>query len=384
MRVLIVSSHGADRTFGGAERYVHDLLSGLEARGHEISLLSVFPVDETSAAPTWTLHRTDWREDRVRRYRNHVGDWVAAPWPRLHELLASARPDIVHTNNLIGLGTGIWERARRLGIPVVHTLHDYHLLCPRTTLTRRDGRPCDPSPLLCGLRTRRLARWGGGVEVVIGVSEHVLRRHDTFFGPSSAMNVIRPPLAPLAGLVGSTPERPAVIGFLGGLVKAKGIEVLLEAAPSLAGLGMRLRVGGDGPLRREVELAPDVAYEGRLEGRELTAFLSTCDLGVVPSLWEEPALTFVVCEWLAAGRPVLTTGRGGLAEAAALGGAATFDGSSEGLLGALERLREEPEWRRLRDSVPPVHDDRDVERWLDEHEAAYEHALSGRMSTAAR
>ena len=50
-----------------------------------------------------------------------------------------------------------WQAARRQGIPVVHTLHDYWLLCPSTTLTRRDATPCRPSPFLCGARTRRMA-----------------------------------------------------------------------------------------------------------------------------------------------------------------------------------------------------------------------------------
>ena len=196
MRVLLVNSHGADSTYGGAEHYADVLGTGLVARGHEVEVLSAFPVGNGWAAHTTVLHRTDWRDSRIRRVRNHVGDVVAAPWPRLRAAVEAAAPDLVHTNNLPGIATGIWESARRLGIPVVHTLHDYQLLCPRTSLVRRDGSPCHPSPLLCGARTRRLIRWAGGVRAVIGVSEHILHRHDGLF-PDAAERVVRPPLAPL-------------------------------------------------------------------------------------------------------------------------------------------------------------------------------------------
>src|SRR2546430_7826777 len=177
MRVLLVNSHGADSTFGGAERYARALARGPEVRGHGGEVLSAFPVDGGSGPHTYVLHRSDWRDSRIRRIRNHVGDVVAAPWRSLHAALETAAPDLVHTNNLPGIATGIWESARRLGLPTVHTLHDYQLLCPRTSLTRRDGTPCNPSPLLCGLRTRRLVRWAGGVRMVIAVSDSILRRH---------------------------------------------------------------------------------------------------------------------------------------------------------------------------------------------------------------
>src|SRR5829696_9401391 len=121
MRVLIVNSHGADRTYGGAERYARALSQGLEAKGHAVEFLSAFPVPEEAGPHTYVLHSSDWRDDRLRRIRNHAGDVVSAPWPRLRAVLETAEPDVVHTNNLPGIATGIWETARRLGIPVVHS-----------------------------------------------------------------------------------------------------------------------------------------------------------------------------------------------------------------------------------------------------------------------
>jgi glycosyltransferase involved in cell wall biosynthesis len=380
MRVLLVSSHGADRTYGGAERYVHDVSEVLRGRGDTVEFLSAFPVRDGSAGQTVTLHRTDWREDRVRRYRNHVDDWWAEPVAEVENFLRSFAPDLVHTNNLPGISTGIWKQAHELGIPVVHTLHDYHLLCPRTTLIRPDGAPCRPSPLLCGLRTRRLSRWAAGVSVVIGVSAHVLGRHQGFFGEAVQRRVIR---APLTALEGTTP--PAIpagklrtIGYLGALAPAKGIELLLAAAPALSERGITLRVAGDGPLRHAVQAAPGVDYLGRLEGEALSAFRTGCDAGVIPSQWEEPGLTYVLFEWLASSRPVLATRRGGLAEAAGLGGVTVIEPTVEGLLAAVAGLQEETRWRALRDSIPAPGGGRDLDRWARQHLDAYDAALESR------
>lgn len=370
LRLLLVNANGADSTYGGAERYVAKLVDGLEARGHEVALMSAFPVRDESAARTISLHQDDWRDSELRRYRNHVGDWMAVSWRRFESILRDARPDLIHTNNLPGISTGIWERARRLEIPVVHTLHDYYLLCPRTSLTRRNGAPCQPGPLFCGLRTRRLARWAPAVTAVIGVSEHVLRRHDAFFPAQTPRIVIRPPLVPVDGRRSSPADALRSLGYLGVLTRNKGVEVLLEAAPGLAESGITLRIAGDGPLRAEVQATEYVQYEGRLEGQDLSRFLKSCDAGVIPSLWEEPG-PFVLCEWLAAGRPVLATRHGGLGEAGVRGGVIHFDETAEALLGAVSSLQSPEAWQRLLESVPHVEDETDLERWITQHEDAY-------------
>lgn len=374
LRVLIVNANGADSTCGGAERYVGTLLQGLETRGYEVALLSAFPVRDESAARTITLHAEDWRRSELRRYRNHVGDWLALAWPRFERILRELGPDVVHTNNLPGIGTGIWEAARRLGIRVVHTLHDYHLLCPRTSLTRRDGAPCQPSPMFCGLRTRRLARWASAVNSLIGVSTHVLRRHDALFPAGTPRSIIGPPLAPIEGQRSQPAGSLTTLGYLGALTKSKGIELLLEAAPTLAQAGVTLRVAGDGPLQPDVEAAEHVYYEGRLAGPDLSRFLMSCDAGVVPSLWEEPA-GFVLCEWLSAGRPVIATRYGGLAEASVRGGVIAVDGTADSIVAAVRGLRDDHAWDRLLARVPVVESDDDLVRWVDQHEEAYAAAM---------
>jgi glycosyltransferase involved in cell wall biosynthesis len=369
-----VNSNGVDRTCGGAERYVGELASGMSARGHEVAVLSAFPQREDARVEVRVLHSTDWRDSTLRRLLNRVDDVISPPWPRLDKLLEELKPDLVHTNNLPGIATGIWTVARRANVPAVHTLHDHYLLCPRATLSRRDGSECNPNPLLCGARTRRLLRWRDSLSAVIGPSEYILRAHRELL-PGAPQHLVRHPLRPLACRSSkplTTP--PKTLGYIGALTPSKGIAVLLAAAPALAEQGWTVRIAGDGPLRREVETSKHVHYEGWLSEDELATFVGSCDVGLVPSLCREAA-GFVAAEWLGGGRPVLATQRGGLGEAGRRGGMVTFDGSAAGLAQAAIRLREPSTWRDLVATLPHVHGDDDVQRWLDEHEAVYEAAL---------
>ncbi len=135
-----------------------------------------------------------------------------------------------------------------------------------------------------------------------------------------------------------------------------------------------MRVAGDGPLRREVEAEEHVQYEGWLRGEELGSFVDSCDIGLVPSLCNDVG-PFVVPEWLSAGRPLLATRRGSLIEAERRGGVMTFDESPAALVGAVRSLGDAQRWSKLVASMPAVDGDTHVERWLDDHEAAYAAAV---------
>ena len=160
----------------------------------------------------------------------------------------------------------------------MHTLHDYYLLCPRVDADT-PGRRARASrvPLLCGLRTRRLARWAGAVAAVIGVS--ALRRppaRGSFRAP--AQHVVRHPVTPRDGDVLPAPrERPATVGYLGSLDRVKGVDLLLEAAatsrrPAVAAHRRRRTA----PSRGRGDAGVDYAGPSS-GGATSTTFLAGCD-----------------------------------------------------------------------------------------------------------
>jgi glycosyltransferase involved in cell wall biosynthesis len=192
LRILLVNAEGAATSAGGAETIVAMLARGLAARGWEVEVLAAFPTDDPpEERRVVTLHGTSWRTSERRRILNHLGDLAAAPTPRLGRAVRAARPDVVHTHNLPGLSTAVWGAAAAAGARVVHTLHDYYLLCPRVTLVAPSGEPCGRGAF-CGFRSRRLRRWSHAVDEVVGVSESLLARHEGFFSRARE-HVIRHP-----------------------------------------------------------------------------------------------------------------------------------------------------------------------------------------------
>lgn len=137
--------------------------------------------------------------------------------------------------------------------------------------------------------------------------------------------------------------------FLGGLAKHKGVHVLLEAFARLPG-GAELSVWGGSSDRAYVELirarAGEVGaqYRGTYERADLPRILAEVDAVVVPSLWVEN-YPLVIREAFSAGRPVLASRLGALAESVRDGvdGILFAPGDAQDLARALARCVDEPE-----------------------------------------
>lgn len=140
-----------------------------------------------------------------------------------------------------------------------------------------------------------------------------------------------------------------VVLTLAALVPRKGIDVLLEACALLGrdGSSPRLLVGGDGPERGRLEaraavlgLTPRVGFLGhRTDKAEL---LGACDVFTLPSRLE--GLGVAALEAMAAGRAVVASRVGGLAEA-------VIDGETGLLVPAEDPARLALALARLRDDA---------------------------------
>ncbi|HWP43308.1 MAG TPA: glycosyltransferase family 4 protein [Blastocatellia bacterium] len=140
--------------------------------------------------------------------------------------------------------------------------------------------------------------------------------------------------------------------FLGRLTEIKGVELLLQAIRDMR--GVELLVAGEGERRRKLEalaagLAAKTTFLGQVDAAGREALLARCDFVVIPSMVLPDGRTEgtpVVClESLAAGRPVIASRAGGLAEIIEDGyNGLLFDpGDSEALASAIRKLIEAPE-----------------------------------------
>ena len=262
---------------------------------------------------------------------------------RLGRALARIRPDVVHCHNLMGFSVSAWVAAERLGIPVVQTLHDYNLACPRSAMWR-PGRgncavPCTECRLFAAPR-RHLSRIP---HAVTSVSHRVLDRiaaTGVFPDPSRARIVRGNNPEPVAAA--AAPDGPLRLGFLGRLNPTKGIETLIDAFAGLPPGAATLAIAGRGEPGYEAALharaAPHagIAFHGQVVPSD---FLSAIDLLVIPSIWEDP-FPRVFHEALAHGVPSLVSPLGGLPEVIEPGrtGIIASAATAAGVRAALEQV----------------------------------------------
>ncbi len=146
-------------------------------------------------------------------------------------------------------------------------------------------------------------------------------------------------------------HREGQLVFLGRLVSDKGVHVLLDALALLAQCGKRVRltVVGEGPeeasLRQQASalgLTGQVSFIGRRSGAALAAVLREHRVLVVPSVWEEP-FGVVALEAMACGCVPLVTRSGGLPDAVGAAGVVVARDDSTALARGIDELVDNPQ-----------------------------------------
>lgn len=329
--------------YGGAERVVGSFAEDLEQAGFEVYTCGLKP-RTGKQGPGHPISNIYWPFDGRRRGPAQRALWHAidtfalASRPTVEKVLDELQPDVVITHNLRGWGFAPWVVAGERGLPLMHVVHDYSLVCNSSTLWR--GGVCTEICKACRPRlgmTRR--RWPGGR--VVGVSRAVLSEHQRRGLRGFQSGVVIHPIAAAHHL---QPARrahstgvPKTVGYMGRVTEHKGVEVLLAA---IDGGDKELIVAGEGErgyVERLMAHAPGkVQWRGWTEHQ---SFYDSVDVLVVPSVWLEP-FGLIVVEAARAGVPVLIADRPGLIEAAHASGArhATFAANDvEALRQALDR-----------------------------------------------
>ena len=331
MRVLHVSSLYPPGVVGGAEKVVSMLARSQTAQGCAVGVVHLTRdggdhrlQGDVEVTPLRSRNLL-WIEDvqahsrpitMANKLLQQVNIRAAADIARE---IAEFAPDVVHTHSMVELPPMVWRAARRSGAAVVHTLHDYDLLCSRATLFKH-GQVCRRLHPSCAALKAWKGLFARDIDAVVGVSQAVLDahlQHGLFRGlPPDRRRVIWNGVERRLPANVTTRTGPFIFGFLGRLVPEKGLGVLLDACRRLPAHGWRLRVAGQAPRGSE-------GFEARANGMPVeflgftdpAAFLASVDVLVAPSIWAEPfGLTIV--EAFAAGVPVIGSDRGAIGDLA--------------------------------------------------------------------
>jgi len=338
MRISILNSHYSPEEVGGAERSVRWLAESLTQDGHDVTIICLGRARTSEILGGVKVERIALRNiyyptaagspSALTKLFWHGRDtFNAGMAAEVGRLLHDIQPDVLHTNTLSGFSTAVWSVAKAQRIPIVHTLRDYYLLCPNTAMYRQGG-PCNGRCHACRVFSWPRQRLTANVQCAVGVSGYILERHlsEGCF-PNAQRRVIsngyRAAVAPTDPPVGQGVQ----FGFLGRLVPAKGLEMLIDAILELwyGGHPVRLIVAGAGSERYVSSLrarcgSVPVQFLGHIPPAD---FFRQVHFTVIPSQWNEP-FARVVIESYAHGVPVIASDAGGIPE--------VFKGPATGML----------------------------------------------------
>lgn len=409
---------------GGAGYYTAMLAEAFQEAGHGVGVLCV---DKWGAGRNYLNGRQEGCHNGVAVRRLLVNwkkaprplEWLSdspVMGAETKAYLEEFRPDIVHVSSTYTLSARPILIAKGMGLPVVVHLHDFWFICARTRLLHKDGRPCSgpdsawkcqkcllagsklwgilskvvPEPYqerVCKLMTK--ASWitrQRGVRGLLGdlearrsVTKTALEVADALITPTAyARAILEAGGAPGNGRIEvmrcggtwtwakdlrRTEASHLRIGFLGNVMRTKGVHVLVEAYRLLrdAALPVELQVWGDTShdpdyqqsLRRK---APEALWGGRYARSNLAHILSGLDVIVVPSVWHETQ-GIVIQEAFAAGLPAIVSADTSLTESVTHEGNGLYfeQGSAEDLARQIQRLMDDPALLlRLREGIPAV------------------------------
>jgi glycosyltransferase involved in cell wall biosynthesis len=311
MRVALANCHR--QVVGGAESYIKAVVLELESAGHELALLTEVEsapdrerIELSAGAPAWSV--------------SEIGEQAAV------DAMRAWRPDLVYVH----LVESPALEARLLDVaPAVLFAHAYHGMCisGEKTFKLPDVRPCARAfgwrclphfyPRRCG-GLSPITMWRDylkqsarhsllpGYSAIVTISDHIRRAVVANGAKPERVHKLPPPINAALGEscnqpVANGPPSTWRIIFAGRMSRLKGVEVLLDAMPSVAAAlnsQLDLILIGDGPDRAHLqekaqraqsrERRLNVRMPGWMNPQQLRAAFSEADLLVVPSLWPEP------------------------------------------------------------------------------------------------
>jgi len=358
MRLLFVTAGFVPDGLGGVELTLFRFCKWAQGQGHEVLVYR-------------RLDRPD-EEDYVRhesvvdgvpvvgvnyRFRDAATfqHLVENPAQRraFEEVFAGFRPDLVHVHHATCLTTEVVDASQERGVPVVFTLHDYWMGCPRGQRIRADLSYC-PSIEVERCTSCYRETWPhwfpkepdrtfdhrvfGDYQARI---RDVLDRTDALVTPSpfarrvfaregidpARIEVIECGLDADAfrGIV-RAPSSRFRVGFLGSVLPSKGVHILIEAFKRVGASDRSLdvhgpildfhqdRTYGERLHRAAAGWEAQITFHGAYHPREAPRILAGLDALVVPSIWYE-TFSLVIREGFLAGVPVIASNFGAMAEA---------------------------------------------------------------------
>jgi glycosyltransferase involved in cell wall biosynthesis len=246
-------------------------------------------------------------------------------------ILNSSKPDVVHVHNFFPLlSPSIFWACKIKKIPVVHTLHNFRIVCPTATLmfdgsieensvkknsfwaikkrVYRDSLVGTFVLVMMIELNKRIGTWSNATTKLIALTEFAKNKYIESGIPSSKL-VIKPNFVEHDTSPNFEKHNYAI--FVGRLSEDKGIQKLIEA---WSDIDYPLVIVGDGPEKELVVNSgnENIIYKGKLGKSEVLDLVSKARFLIMASTWYE-GLPMVLIEALSVATPCLVPNLGGMA-----------------------------------------------------------------------
>ena len=392
---------------GGAELIVAYLAEELARRGNRVTVVSTcgpqmepYPVEHKNGVEILRFFPKNlywhWERTAVPGYKKalwHLRDaWNTDTGRRFRTILSSHKPDILHTHLIDGLSPILWRRAQQAGVGVVHTAHDYHIICPRSVMLTRDMKICNNPKLPCQIYRHWHLSTTKDVDLFCSPSQFLIDKHIESGLQATRTQVVRngiPLPAPQPKL--RQPGAPCRFLFPARHTVEKGCLVLIEAIKRLpADLNAEFMIAGKGVLEDKFKEAaaadPRIRILGFISGPQKEEAFRAADCILVPSLWYENA-PVVIVEAAAYGLGVIGSDIGAIPEFVRheKTGLLFEPGNPDSLAAAITRIVREgtPLLERFAQEGQALVAMSSVEKMADAYQQEYERVIADRQKKAA-
>ena len=371
MRILMLAQFYPP-TIGGEERHVADLSIDLAARGHNVSVVTLWhkgmPQFEIDRGVR--IHRTRGTMQGMSMLFSENDRQYAPPFPdpevlwALRRIILEEQPDIVHAHNWIVHSftpLKVWRRAK-----LVVTLHDYSLVCVQKRLMYHGARCTGPGFMKClncaidfygigkGVPSTLANRFCGEIErqtvdMFLPVSQAVVEgtRLDKYKVPYRVIPNFIPDNADIAcddanPFLAQLPKEDFLL-FVGDVMSDKGADTLLRAYAEMNTHVPLVLIGRPFLTGLAERLPPNVFLMGSWPHKAVMGAWSRCSIALMPSICPDACPT-VAMEAMTMGRPIIASRIGGLTDIVVDGesGLLVTPGDPQALREAIQRLLDDP------------------------------------------
>ena len=333
MKVLLINNCHYRR--GGSESVYFNTAKLLKAHGHEVVYLSYY--DKGNEQTDDKEYLIEWGGS-IKKITHYFYNIDSASMIEL--IIENERPDIAHVHLLWGgIGVSIFSALRKHNIPLVHTVHDYRMICPAYTF-KNNNSICENCKRWNFYQcTLKRCNKGSLVQSAIMTLEMYFRQ--LFFNPINNIDGFLfvskfakqkhiehcPEFASvdhdvLYNFTKPMLPRDAKVKedyylFFGRLSYEKGIKTLIEAFAKTPSI--KLKIVGTGPLESELKnlcskyKLDNIEFLGYKSGDSLCKLIQKAKFVCVPSEWYENN-PMTILESYSLGTPVIGANIGGIPE----------------------------------------------------------------------